>query len=232
MFTRNMFIMLLSIMVGAVLITYFVADIQYQSEIDTLSVGHIAELTSITSNNENFTGFFLQSLGLLDQSREGRAYGNYHYDLAFLWHNSALSEKNSTTFQQYKDRAIDNCTNAMPNYVNSYNNFLEARNRFIETKNYTNTQKYQEVLDLYIQLSESGAKLTMLRYNASNYLKQITTEMELKVINNTISVFFTENMTLLLGMFEDAMGAYGEELGIFEGLQDDIDEYPFFDEIR
>ncbi|GAI56025.1 unnamed protein product, partial [marine sediment metagenome] len=33
LFTKNMFVMLLSIMIGAIIITYFVADIVYRSNI-------------------------------------------------------------------------------------------------------------------------------------------------------------------------------------------------------
>ena len=233
-FTRNMFIMLLSIMIGAIIITFFIADIQHKSEIETLTTGYTDEISTITRNNENFTGYFLYSLGILDQAREDRAFGNYHYDLGFLWYNSMLSETNLTTFEQYQSRAVENCTNAMPKYMESHDNFEVAINKFIETKNYTSTPKYRDILDLYIALSESGARLTYLRYNASNYLKQITAGIELTINpgNGSVTLVISENISEMIELFEQTLGDIAAEEEIFEDLKDEIDEYPFFDEIR
>ena len=115
-FTRNMFVMLLAIMVGAVIITYFAADIINQTTIETLTSQYQGDLTNVKDRSENFTSHFLKSSVVLDQAREDRSFGNYHFDLAFLWYQSALSERNSTLMDLYKDRGIDNCTNAMPYY--------------------------------------------------------------------------------------------------------------------
>ena len=169
-FTKNMFIMLLSIMVGAVIITYFAADIVNRSTIENLTIEHTAEIETITGKNINFTNNFLKSSVLLDLAREYRAFGNYNFDLAFLWYSSALAERNISTIELYKQRTIDNCTEAMPNYLNSHGNFLESKVSFENTKNYTSYDKYLEILDIYIGLTGSGARLTMLRYNASQYL--------------------------------------------------------------
>ena len=221
---RNMFIMLLSIMIGAIIITYFAADIIRRSEIEKLTT----EIETIEERNINFTDDFMKSSVLLDSAKDDRAFGNYHFDLAFLWYNSALSEKNSSTMELYKNRTIDNCTNAMPNYLNSHQNFGEAKDSFNATKSYTSYPKYLEILDIYVGLTGSGARLAMLRYNASKYLKYLAEN--LTIVNGT--VIYLENVSELMDLFNETMELYGEELEIFDEYQDAIDEYEFFEEIR
>lgn len=227
-FTKNMFIMLLSIMVGAVIITYFAADIVNRSTIENLTIEHTAEIETITGKNINFTNNFLKSSVLLDLAREYRAFGNYNFDLAFLWYSSALAERNISTIELYTQRTIDNCTEAMPNYLNSHGNFLESKVSFENTKNYTNYDKYLEILDIYIGLTGSGARLTMLRYNASQYLLLLAENLTIE----DGSVTYLTNMSDILGLFNETMMLYGMELAIFEEFQDLIDEYDFFEEIR
>ena len=88
---RNMFIMLLAIMIGFITVTYFIADIVNQSKMDDLTTAHNTEIVSIEKMNINFTNSFLESSVLLDTAREYRAFGNYHFDLASLFFTSALS---------------------------------------------------------------------------------------------------------------------------------------------
>jgi len=220
-FTKNMFVMLFSIMIGAIIITYFVGDIIYRSDIETLTVQHTTEIESLEEMNINFTSHFLSSSVLLDKSREDRAFGNYHFDLAFLWFKTALVETNSSTMNVYKNRTIDNCTNAMENYLISHQNFNEAKKYFNETKLYTSYEKYLEILDLYVNLTSSGARLTMLRYNASQYLKYMAENLSLDM-----------NISALFELFNETMDLYDEELDIYEDYRDEIDEYEFFEEIR
>ncbi len=229
-FNKNMFIMLMAIMIGVIIITFFVGDIVNRSKIDTLNAEHNVEITSIKGKSENFTSNFLRSSVILDQAREYRAFGNYHFDLAFLWFKSAISAKNSSNMELYKIRGIDNCTNAFPEYYNSYLNFGEARNYFNYTKLFTNYVKYLDILDIYVKLTNSGAKLTMLRYNASLYLKYLIENLTFDVNNNNVS--YLGNVTGLLFLFDENMGGYEEELEIYEEYQEEIDEYEFFDEIR
>lgn len=229
-FDRNMFVMLLSILVGITMITYFVADIVNRSRIESLTAEYNVEITTIKGQNENFTSSFLKSSVVLDQAREDRAFGNYHFDLAFLWYNSALSEKNSSYFESYKSRGIDNCTNALPKYLYSHENFEESKSFFNSTKAYTEYTKYLDILDLYVQLTASGSRLTMLRYNASLYLMYLIENLTFNPENNSVS--YLTNVTGLLDLFEGAMGAYEEELDEYEELQDEIDEYEFFEESR
>jgi len=229
-FTRNMFIMLLAIMVGTIIIIYFVGDIVYKSNIETLNEEHRVEITTLKGKNENFTSYFLKSSGVLDQAREDRAFGNYHFDLAFLWYQTALLERDGELMEIYKFRGIVNCSDAMPYYTYSYQNFLQAKDFFEETKSYTNYDKYISLLDLYVNLTNTGSKLTMLRYNASNYLMQLTENMTFNF--DTGNVTFLENMSGLFMLFNETMFAYGGFLEEYDDYQDIIDEYEFFDEQR
>jgi len=229
-FNRNMFVMLVAIMVGVIIITFFIADIVNRSKLETLTTHYEEEITTVKGKSENFTSHFLRSSVVLDQAREDRAFGNYHFDLAFLWYNSILSEKNSTLFSLYKVRGIDNCTNAMPIYYYSHLNFEEAKTYFNDTKAYTDVEKYRNILDIYIDLTGSGSRLTMLRYNASKYLMYLLENLTFDEESN--GVIFLVNVTGLLELFEGALGAYQEELEIYKGYQDEVDEYEFFEETR
>ena len=229
-FTRNMFVMLLSIMIGVIIITYFIGDIINRSKIDTLNAEHEEEIVTLKGQNENFTSHFLKSSGVLDQAREDRAFGNYHFDLGLLWYQSALSQKNITLLDLYKIRAIDNCTNAFPNYINSYYNFLESKDYFNETKAFITYTKYLNLLDLYINLTDAGSRLTMLRYDATKYLMYLTENLTFNPETNNVT--YLMNVTDLMMLFNGAMFGYNEVLEEFEDYQEEIDEYEFFDEIR
>lgn len=229
-FDKNIFVMLLAIMIGVIIITYFVADIVNRSKIETLTTQYEGEISTVKGKSENFTSHFLKSSVVLDQAREDRAFGNYHFDLAFLWYQSALSERNSSLMDLYKARGVDNCTNAMPYYQNSHLNFEEAKKHFNGTKNFTSIEKYLTILDLYISLTSSGSRLTMLRYNASKYLMYLTENLTFNPDTNNVT--YLVNVSGLLMMFGETMEAYQEELENYEEIQDEIDEYEFFEEER
>lgn len=222
--------MLVAIMVGVIIITYFAADIQKRAQIATLTSEHISEISIIEGKNINFTNNFLQSSVLLDSAREDRAYGNYHFDIALLFYNSALSEKNSSTFSLYTSRTIDNCTSAMENYLISHLNFLSAKSFFNGTKKYTNYEQYLELLDIYEGLTGSGARLTMLRYNASQYLKYLAENLTLVDGN----VGFLTNVTDLMNLFNETMDLYEQESNVYNDYKKELSEYDIkgFDPIR
>ena len=220
LFDRNMFIILLAIMIGIITITYFVADIVNQSKINTLTTAHVSEVEAIEKMNINFTNNFLESSVLLDTAREHRAFGNYHFDLASLFFNAALTERNTTMIESYKNITIDNCTKAMPKYNISGLNFKMASSFFNNTKKYTEYSGYLKLLDLYINLTESGARLTMLRYNASEYLKYLTEN--LTVINGLAAL---DNVSDLMDLFNVTTDMYSNELDIYEECEEEIDEY-------
>ena len=219
-FDRNMFIMTFSVMIGFIVITYFVADIVHRSQIQALNTEHTLEIETIEENNINFTSGFLESSVLLDSAREDRAFGNYHFDIAHLFYTSALSERNQSVMNDYKNLSIYNSTQAMPMYLSSHYNFLEASDFFETTKGFTVYGNYLQLLNLYVNLTQSGARLTMLRYNASLYLKMLTENIT--YVNGSGAL---ENVTELLLLFNETMAMYGGELGGYEELLEEIDEY-------
>jgi hypothetical protein len=219
-FNRNIFIMMLSIMAGFIIITYFVADVAHQSQIQEINSEHDLEIVEIEENNIYFTTSFLESSVLLDSAREDRAFGNYHFDLAHLFYTSTLSETNETIMEQYRSTCVKNCAKALPKYQTASQNFDLAASFFEKTKNYTDFDSYIELLSLYIDLSNSGEQLTMLRYNATVYLK-ILAENITFVDNAPI----LENLTQIVELFNETMMAYGGALQEFEDIQEQIDEY-------
>ena len=49
-------------------------------------------------------------------------------------------------------------------------------------------------------------------------------------INNNVT--YIENVTQLMVLFQGVMAAYQEESENYDEIQDDLDDYEFFDEIR
>ena len=218
-FTRNMFIMLVSITVGIVVITYFAADIMRQTQIDTLNIEHKTAIQTITNTNENFTDHFFQGITKMDSAREIREVGNYHFDFALFWYTNTRT--NIT--ESYIQNCINNCTDAMTSYLAAYKNFNLSKPFFEKARAYTNQSKYLEVLGYYAMFAESGKQITLLRYNASQYLKQAV---------ENLSKGEMGNVSLLMGLFNETEAAYSGAVGGYDGYRGQIDEYWFFDTIR
>ncbi len=218
-FTRNMFIMLVSVMVGVVIITFFLGDIINQSRIDTITLQHVTEITDINSRNENFTNFFLQGAVKLDSAREVREVANYYFDFALFWFNSALANQSSnlTTL------CIDNCTNAMEKYLAANGNFMKSRPYFINAQNFTNNSRYLEVLGYYIGFAGAGQNITTLRYDASYYLKSAAENLSLGNL---------ELVELLMDNFTSVELEYQEAVQKYQEYRYQIDGYIFFSTIR
>ena len=229
-FNKNMFIMLAAIMVGAIIITYFVADIVNKSKIDTLTTEHIVEIQGVHSKSENFTDNFLQGSITMDSAREIREVANLNFDFALFWFNNALvkasvwfNDKWVNVTESQIERSIENCTNAMIKYLTSNDKFAESKPYFINAKNFTDNERYIEVLGYYVSFSQIGQDITLLRYNSSKFIKQAA---------ENLSLGETENVTLLMENFSMMEELYQIALGGYETLKDQIDEYTFFNEIR
>ena len=218
-FDKNMFIMMISIMIGVVIITYFVADIINRTTIENIEIQHITQIQDIHSVNENFTDNFLQGSIKMDSARETREEGNYHFDFALFWYYTAVRNTTNTSIQS----CIGNCTNAMIKYLTSYERFDESKPYFETATYFTNKTKYLEVLNYYVQFAQAGMNITLLRYNSSYYL--------LRAAEN-LSIGDMENVTILMELFNMTEELYQEGLEGFEDLQDQIDGYLFFNEIR
>lgn len=215
-FDRNMLIMLAAIMVGVIVITYFVADIQRQSQITTLKVEHKTEIRDISSRNENFTNNFLQGSVKMDAAREVREVGNYHFDFALFWYNTALKNFTNSSIQ----RCTENCTTAAASYLASYENFNISKPYFETAATFTDKDRYLEVLGYYVAFAKLGMNITTLRYNASLYLKYAAENIT------------NENATIWIELFNETEELYEEQAGAYDEQGDQIDEYLFFDEIR
>jgi hypothetical protein len=211
--------MLAAIMIGVIIITYFIADIQRRTEIETLTIEHVGEIQDITYKTENFTDYFLQGVVKIDAAREIREIANYYFDFALFWYQTTLSTQVNTTI----DQCIDNCTIAMVNYLDSNYRFSEAKPFFSTAQQYTSRDKYIEVLGYYVSFAGSGQTITMLRYNASRYLKYAA---------ENLSIGNIENVTIFMELFNETETLYQGAVGEYTEQKGQIDEYLFFDEIR
>ena len=218
-FDRNIFIMLVAVMIGIVVITYFIADIMRRSQIETLTFQHEGEMRDVTYKSENFTDRFLQGTLKMNAAREIREVGNYHFDFALFWYTNAFRNVTDETIHC----CIENCTNAMSKYLESYESFNLSQPLFEEAKTYTNHSKYIEILGYYLLFAESGKNITMLRYTASEYLRAAA---------ENLSLGQTENLTLMMDLFNQTEDRYGEQLGVYNEYKGQIDEFVFFDPIR
>jgi len=217
LFDRNMFIMMVAVMVGIVIITFFIADVVNQSKIEVLTEEHVVEIDDINSRNENFTDYFLQGSVTIDSGREVREVGNYYFDFALFWYSTALANMTNASI----NKCIENCWSAMGEYSTSYGKFGSSKPFFEEAKTYTD--RYDEILNHYASFAQAGQNITMLRYSASNYLRQIAENLTLGNM---------ENVSMLMELFNETTGLYDEGLGNYEDQKDQIDDYWFFSEIR
>ncbi|MFO7677284.1 MAG: hypothetical protein R6V50_02720 [Thermoplasmatota archaeon] len=217
LFDRNMMVMLIAIMIGIVIITYFIADINRRSQIDTLTIEHKTEITDITSRNQNFTDNFLQGSLIMDRAREQREISNYYFDFALFWYNTGLQQENNTNLLY----CAENCTVAMDKYLISYDSFNESKPLFQRALSFTDDHRYMEILDYYQKFADSGMTITLLRYNASKYLKSMAENITLG-----------HNVTDLFELFNETMMLYGMEIGGYLDFKNQIDLFLFFDPIR
>jgi hypothetical protein len=104
----------------------------------------------------------------------------------------------------------------MEEYINAYDNFLATAGFFNTTNQYTIEEKYISIIDLYIQLSESGAKISIIRYNASKYLRSIAENLSLYGEGTNISD--------LLDLFNETNELYDQENDSYNDLKDDIED--------
>ncbi len=218
-FTRNMFIMLVSIMVGVIIITFFIGDIMNRSKIDTLTEQHIVEISDINNRNENFTNYFLQGVVKMDSAREVREVANYYFDFALFWFNNALANQSQNLTKQ----CIDNCSDAMHKYLGSHESFGKSKPYFAIARSFTNNSRYLEVLGYYLGFADAGQNITMLRYNASDYLRRAAENLSFGNMENI--TFLMQNFTVLEQAYQEAQQQYQE-------FRYQIDGYIFFSTIR
>ena len=216
-FDKNMFIMLLSVMIGVIIITYFIADIMKNSELEKQAEEFEVEIEDIQTRNINLLSNILSSIGDLIRSNTYRTEGNYHFDLASIWYSTVLSETNLTEMESYKSLIYSACDDAAYNYNLSSLNYEVANLKFQSVLTQS-TEEFKDLISLYINLTAKGSELAELRVDSSKYLKYLTENVTIK--NN--SVTFLTNVTeiqelfnyseMLIGQLEMQYGEMEEEI--------------------
>lgn len=211
--------MLIAIMLGAVVITFFAADIVNRSQITMINTQHDLEMTDLRSQNENFTDYMLQGSIKLDAARETREVANYYFDFGLYWFNLALNGGNLSR----AGLSMENTTMAAGQYLNALANFKLAPPCFVNARNFTNTSKYLEVIDYYLGFAQAGENITKLRYNASLLLHSAA---------ENLSAGNMENVTALMENFSSVEGQVQDATQDYNDYRNQIDGYLFFSEIR
>jgi len=225
--------MMIAVMVGVIVITFFIADIVNQSKIDTITEGHGIEIDDINSRNENFTDNYLQGSILIDKARENTEAGNLHFVIAVFWYNNALLNASVRFNEEWINgtvnlttQCIENCSDAMVKYLDSYDHFGFAPPYFETAKTFTD--RYVNILRYYIDLADSGQKLSMLRYNMSKYLMYAAQNLSIDDIEN--ASYHMHNYSLLEILYDDYLLEYNEKKDVVDGInifsEDREAEYP------
>ena len=219
LFDRNMFIMLLSIMVGVIIITYFVADIMKNAELEKQAEEHKIEIKDLQTKNLNLLSNILSSIGDLIRSSNYRVTGNYYFDLASIWYTTALSETNISELEKYKTLIYDSCDDAIYNYNLSNVNYVVAKTKFQFTLT-ESTEEFKDLIGLYVNLTDKGAELANLRANASMYLRYLAENVTIK--NNTVT--FMTNVTEIQELFNITVGLYGVLETEYSMIEEEIEK--------
>lgn len=202
------------------LITYFVSNTIHNSEIEKINKLHLTEIESIEEKNNKFNNIFLESLTLEDSATRDRLMGNYYFDLALFQYNLTLNEIDEKKMNDYKNMTKSNCNIAIETYYISSQNYMSSSIFFKNSIKYTENINYINLIELYINSTKSGEKLSMYRYNASILLKQLTENIT--YIDGSVD---QGNVTILLNQFYQNISNYDEELQIYETIQEDIEEF-------
>ena len=205
------------------LITYFVSFTIYNSEINLIYELHNNEIKSIEEKNNNFNNVFLESLILEDSSNRDRLLGDYYFDLARIFYNETLNQNDEIKMNEYKNITNSNCEKAINVYLISSENYKLSKIFFNKSKNYTENINYLNLIDIYINLTNSGEKLSLYGYNLSILLKQLTENIT--YIDGSID---QGNVTIILNLYYQNLTYYNQEILNYEELLDDIEEFDLF----
>ena len=137
----------------------------YNSEIEDINKHHLEEIGYLEEKNNNFNNIFLESLTLEDIATRDRLLGNYHFDLALFLYNETLNLNDEIKMNEYKNKTETNCDIAKEIFYISSQNYKSSTKYFTNSKNYTENINYLKLIDLYINSTKSGEKLSMYRYN-------------------------------------------------------------------
>jgi len=219
-YNKKNIIFIITLIIIFSLITYFASYTTHNSEIIKLNKLHLADLESLEEKNNNFNNIFLESLTLEDISTRDRLLGNYYFDLALFLYNETLEEIDEIKMNELKNKTNINCDEAIISFYLSSQNYKSSTLFFSNSKKYTDNINYIKLIDLYIDSTRSGEKLSMFRYNASILLKQLIENIT--YIDGSAD---QGNVTIILNLFYQNISNYNEELEIYEAIQDEIEEF-------
>jgi len=222
-YNKKNIVILISLLIIVIFITYFVSFTIYNSEIDLINKLHNDEIKSIEEKNNNFNNVFLESLILEDSATRDRLQGNYHFDLAYIYYNETLNQLDEIKMNEYKNITNLNCEKAIKTYLISSQNYKISNTFFNKSKIYTNNINYLNLIDIYINLTNSGERLSLFRYNASILLKQLSENITF--IDGSVD---QGNVTIILNLFYQNLTYYNQEIVIYEELVNDIEEFDLF----
>jgi len=206
-------------MVGVIIITYFVADIMKNAELEKQAEEHKIEIKDLQTKNLNLLSNILSSIGDLIRSSNYRVTGNYYFDLASIWYTTALSETNISELEKYKTLIYDSCDDAIYNYNLSNVNYVVAKTKFQFTLT-ESTEEFKDLIGLYVNLTDKGAELANLRANASIYLRYLAENVTIK--NNTVA--FMTNITEVQELFNITVGLYGVLETEYSMIEEEIEK--------
>ena len=222
-YNKKNIVLLISLLIIVIFITYFVSFTIYNSEINLINELHNDEIKSIEEKNINFNNVFLESLILKDSATRDRLQGNYHFDLAYIYYNETLNQLDEIKMNEYKNITNINCEKAIKIFLISSQNYKISKTFFNKSKIYTDNINYLNLIDIYINLTNSGERLSLFRYNASILLKQLSEN-----ITFIDGLADQGNVTIILNLFYQNLTYYNQEILIYEELLDDIEEFDLF----
>ena len=111
----------------------------------------------------------------------------------------------------------------MEQYLSSHESFNESKPLFAKAATFTNESKYIEILGFYQLFADSGKNITILRYQASQYLQHAV---------ENLSAGDLENYSELIELFNETILLYDEAVGGYNEYKDQIDDFLFFSPIR
>lgn len=91
------------------------------------------------------------------------------------------------------------------------------------SENNSRYNQYREILGYYIGFAQAGQNITLRRYNASDYLRRAA---------ENLSSGNMENVTMLIGNFNQTLIIYQQEMQGYTDFKNQVDGYLFFSEIR
>jgi hypothetical protein len=222
-YDKKNIMIIITLVITFSLITYFASYRIHNSEIELLNELHLNELKSLDEENNNFNNVFLESLTLDDSATRDRLIGNYHFDLALNYYNEALNQNDEIKMNEYKNLTANNCNIAINKFIISSQNYETSSIFFNKSMKYTENINYINLINLYINLTKSGEKLSMFRYNASILLKQLNEN-----ITYSDGLVNQGNVTFILNLFYQNLSNYNLEEEIYETLIEEIEEFDLF----